>query len=329
MSMDHPGKGEDDCRDCRPPTPEGGCDPSSSLDERKCRDKGLTAQLEYTKQHGEALETAQAAYDKARAEYREKRHAAALKVQDMKHQVKHLIERIKCLIEQERVVRCLDDAFATVCVQLDCCEDQLGCCAPEVEFDCEPPEDYRKLLRRIDRYTAVVAEAKACFDRLVEEPAKLAERVDAVKAELDSILAALADDAAKVDLKKQYATALVVRRKLGRIWNGYADNAAFVDCLCRALTTWSDGVEAVSLLVGARATLDCERQSAQEWCAKLTAAPVTEILVVYDRTCISDKPCASDKPEEPEEPEEDHPDDCGCGKRKPDRPATPEQGEAV
>ena len=142
MSTDYPGrKGEDGWRDCRPPTSEDGCDPSSSIDERKCRDRGLTAQLEYTKEHSEELETAQTDYDKARTDYREKRHEAALKVQDMKHQVKHLIERIKCLIEQERVVRCLDDAFQQVCGQLDCCEDPLGCCVEEVEFDSESPEE--------------------------------------------------------------------------------------------------------------------------------------------------------------------------------------------
>jgi hypothetical protein len=325
MSTDYPGrKGEDEWRDCRPPTPEDGCDPSSSIDQRKCRDKGLTAQLEYTKEHGEALETAQTDYDKARSDYREKRHEAALKVQDMKHQVKHLIERIKCLIEQERVVRCLDDAFQQVCEQLDCCEDPLGCCVDEVEFDSEPPESYRKLVRRIDHYKEEVAKAKSCFEKLVAEPGKLTERVDAVKTALDAILAALADDASKVDLKKQYATALVVQRQLARIWNGFTDNAAYVDCLCRALTLWSNGVEAVSLLIGAKAVLECERQSAQDWCAKLTAEPVAEILVLYDRLCISDKPCGSYKPEEPEG---EHPEDCGCGKHDQES-STPERTEA-
>ncbi len=322
MSTDQPGRnGDDEWRDCRPQTTDCGCDPSSSIDERKCRDQGLTAQLDYTKQHSDALQAAQTAYDTARTGYREARHDAALKVQDMKHQVKHLIERIKCLIEQERVVRCLDEAFEEVCKELDCCEGPLGCCVEVVEFDREPPDRYRKLVRRIDRYTEVVTKAQACFDVLVTEPDALALRVTAVKADLDAITAALADDAAKVDLKKQYAAALVARRKLARIWNGFADSAAYIDCLCHALTTWADGVDAISLLTGAKAVLECRRQSAQDWCTRLVGGPVAEILVVYDRICISDKPCGSDKPEEPEG---EHPDDCGCGKHG-DEPSTPEQ----
>lgn len=320
MSTDRPRTNDpDDWRDCRPPQDEGGCDPSSSIDERKCRDAGLTAQLEYTKAHSEALEAARDAYAQARTDYREHRHEAALKVQDMKHQVKHLLERIRCLIEQDRVIRCLDQAFCEVEGQLDCCEGPLGCCVQTIEFDPVPPESYRKLQRRIAHYQAYVDSAKACFDVLVLEPGKLTERVDAAKADLDAIMAALADDAAKIDLKKQYATALVLKRRLERIWLGYADNAAYVDCLCLALTTWSAGVEAVSLLTGAQAMQDCQRAAAKAWCEKLTAAPVVEILVIYDRLCGSDKPCASDKPsgsddsDEPDDPEHEHPEDCGCG----------------
>ena len=51
------------------------------------------------------LLTARTDYDTTRKAYREARHEAALAVQDMKHQVKHLLERIRCLIEQDRVVR--------------------------------------------------------------------------------------------------------------------------------------------------------------------------------------------------------------------------------
>lgn len=321
MSKDRPGRpGPDDWRDCRP-KPEGGCDPSSSIDERKCRDQGLSAQLEYTKSHAAALEQAGVAYTQARTDYREHRHEAALKVQDMLHQVKHLLERIRCLIEQDRVIRCLDDAFCEVEGQLDCCEGTLGCCVDVIEFDAEPPDDYRKLLRRIERYQVYVDSAKACFEVLVVEPAKLTERVDAAKAELDKILAALAEDAAKVDLKKQYASALVLKRWLDRIWNGYADNSAYVDCLCLALTTWSAGVEAVSLLTGAKAMQECRRAAAAEWCTRLTAAPVAEVLVVYDRLCASDKRCNADTTcgsgdsDEPEDPDHDDPDSCGCGHR--------------
>ncbi|GAA1996223.1 hypothetical protein [Microbacterium pumilum] len=317
MNMEDPAQTDPGRKRCRPSTTEGGCDPSSGIDGRKCRDKGLTAQLEYSKEHEQALEEAKKTYAEARISYREKRHEAALKVQDMKHQVKHLIERIKCLIEQDRVVRCLDDAYEEVCEQLNCCEGTGGCCAVEFAFDPDPPADSekgdRKLAHRIERYKAEIAKAKDCFTSLTGEPAALAARVEDVKKDLDAILAALADDAAKVDLKKQYASALVAKRKLARIWNGFGDTTAYIDCLCTSLTTWSNGVYTVSLLVGEQAVRTCAQESEETWCKTLLGGPVAEILAVYDRLCGSDKPCGTDKPEEPED---DHSDDCGCGKHK-------------
>lgn len=301
---------------CRPTT-EGGCPPSSTIDDRKCRDRGLKERLDYSNGHAEALETAGRTYDEARTAYREKRHEAALKVQDMKHQVKHIIERIKCLIEQDRVVLCLDDAFDQVCKQLDCCEVDGGCCAVDFTFETKPPADTekgdRKLARRIVRYEAEIAKAKDCFDRLAGEPAALEARVADVKKDIDEILAALADDAAKVDLKKQYARARVAKRKLSRVWNGFDDTTAYVDCLCKALKTWSDGVHAVAKLVGVKAVRTCAQEAEKAWCDALIGGPVAEILAVYDRLCGNDKPCGSDKPEESGD---DHSDDCGCGEHE-------------
>ncbi len=301
---------------CRP-TPEGGCPPSLTIDDRKCRDQGLTEQLEHSKEHAEALDAARTTYDTARTSYREKRHEAALKVQDMRHQVKHLIERIKCLIEQDRVVRCLDDAFEQVCEQLDCCEEECGCCAVDFSFDAKVPPDTekgdRKLAHRIERYKAEIAKAKDCFTKLSEEPTRLEGRVAEVKKDIDEILAALADDAAKVDLKKQYARARIAKRKLNRIWNGFDDTTAYVDCLCKALKTWTDGVEAVAVLVGEQAVRACAQTSEDDWCTALVGGPVAEILAVYDRLCGNDKPCGSDKPEESTD---EHSDDCGCGKHE-------------
>lgn len=312
MSTNHPGRtGVDDWHDCRPATPTDGCDPSSSIDERKCRDAGLAAQLDYTKEPSKELESAQEEYEKARKAYRDSRHDAATKVQGMKQDVKHLIERIRCLIEQDRVLRCLDQAFEQICEQLTCCEGPLGCPVGDVAFDIDVPASRQKLAHRIDRYTDEVAKAKASFAQLVAEPARLLERVDGVKADLDAVQAALNEDAAKVELKKQYVSVLVAGRKLGRIWNGYADATAYLDCLCRALTNWSNGVDAVSVLVGAEAVLECRKQSGDDWCARLEQDPVTEILLAYDRLCASDRPC---DPAEPEaEPEEQPPGDCGCG----------------
>lgn len=312
MSTEHPDRSSaNEWRDCRPSTTTG-CDPSSSIDERKCRDAGLAAQLDYTKEPSTALQTAQDDYEKARKEYRDKRHDAAVQVQSLRQDVKHLIERIKCLIEQDRVVRCIDKAFGQICEQLDCCDGPLGCAVGDVTFDTDPPDQLHKVKRRIARYKAEVSKARDAFNKLVKEPGELSKRVDAIKAAVTAIQAALNDDAAKLDLKKQLAAALVAERNLGRIWNGYADGAAYVDCLCRALTTWSDGVDAVAVLVGAEAVLECRRKAAEDWCKKLTNDPVAEILVAYDRLCASEKPCGPAEPDDPD-PEPEVPDECGCG----------------
>lgn len=310
MSTEHPGRtSADEWRDCRPPTPAGGCDPSSAIDERKCREAGLSAQLAYTAEPSKELQTAQESYETARKDYREQRHKSAAQVQTLKQDLKHLIERIRCLIEQDRVVRCLDDAFRQICEQLDCCEGPLGCRVGPIAFDTDPPDDPHKLGRRIDRYKAEVTKAKESFNELAKEPADLEKRVAGIKKAADDIQAALNDDAAKVDLKKQYASALVAERNLHRVWNGYKDGAAYVDCLCHALTNWSNGVDAVSILVGAEAVLRCRRRTAEDWCESLKEDPVDKILATYDRLCASDKPCGPDEPE----PEPEVPEDCGCG----------------
>jgi len=302
----------DEMDDCRPTVPAGRCDPSSAIDERKCRDVGLSAQLAYSAEHDQQLQDAKSSYDLARIGYREKRHDAALAVQVMKHDVKHLIERIKCLIGQDHVTSHLDAAFAQVCRQLDCCEGEGGCCVPETDFKVplEGQHDGKKLASRIERYKAVIAKTQECFDTLAGEPAALEARVAAVRASLDEIPNALRADG--VDLKKQYATALIANRKLTRVWNGFDNTTEYVDCLCQALTTWSKGVDAVSQLVGMEAVRKCTRESADAWCTTLLTGegPVAEVLSVYDRLCAAEK---SRVTETPEPPLEKHSEDCGCG----------------
>ncbi len=321
------GGGGDGWRDCRPRRPEDSCDPSS-IDDLRCRASGIAAQAAYDAVHQPDLVTAQQDYDKARMAYRDARQAAALAMQDLKHQIKHLIERIRCLIEQERVVRCLDEAYDEVCGWLACCEGEGGCCAGDPSYDLVPPTSYDELLRRIDAYQRRVDAAKACFAELVGEPEALTKRVADAKAAIDAVNAALAEDPAKVDLKRVYAQALIARRLVGRVWNGFGDVTAYVDCLCRALTAWSKGVEATSVLTGAKAVVECNRAAAQAWCDALRGNPVEEILAEYERRCPSGKPCdpapdegygddddKSNGKKDDDDCDDDPPEkpDCGCG----------------
>src|SRR6185503_5745223 len=75
------------------PPREPGCDPKL-IDTLKCDAIGIAEQAKYNATYSEALEQAKVDYEAARKSYRTGRHDAALKVQDMRHQIKHLLERI-------------------------------------------------------------------------------------------------------------------------------------------------------------------------------------------------------------------------------------------
>lgn len=165
----------------------------------------------------------------------------------MRHQIKHLVERIRCLIQQEHVVECLDDAWCDIAKELDKCTGPVGCCSEEIdcdfdvtgdEWDCDPDADepstvsdaeYTALVAKITAYHDHVDKATACFNSLIGEPDALVAWVAAVKAEVDAINAALTADPAVTDLKKVYAQALVARQHIRLIWNGFEQSKDFVE----------------------------------------------------------------------------------------------------
>lgn len=276
----------------------GDCDPHL-IDVLTCKAKGVAARAAYDLTYEADLHTAQTAYDTTRKDYRTRRHLAALQVQDMRHQIKHLVERIRCLIKQERVIDCLNEAWEQIQEQLDDCADTMGCCAEDdCEFDLDVNDlDYRALKHRIEKYQHRADKAKACFSELVKEPAALSDRVTTYKAEVDAVNAALSADPANTDLKMVYAQALVARRHIDLVWNGFDQTSDFVECLCRALTCWTKGCYAVSVLTGVKAVQDCERDARQQHCDALKNSTVDEIVILYDKICAPHIPC--------EEPDDD------------------------
>jgi hypothetical protein len=237
----------------------------------------------------------------------------------MRHQAKRLIDRIKCLIKQERVVECLDEAWCDVSEDLkECCED--GCCVKdeECQFDTSDTSlDEGALKKLIADYVEKAANAKDCFTKLSGEPDALAQRVRDRKADLDAIVAQLGGDPATTDLKRLYAMALVLKYRLSVVWNGFKEIKDFVDCLCRALTCWTEGSAAIAILKGRLAVLECQDKAKDDRCAALAANPVDEILTVYDKKCCED-PC-------PDTDDDDHDDDCGCHDHKKPEPSPYDQ----
>lgn len=270
------------------------------IDEMKCHAQGIAAQAAYNSTSQPELETARTQYDTTRKAYRKARSDAALEVQDLRHQIKLLIERIRCLIKQHRVVECIDEAYEKICHQLDECGTSGGCCAdPDCDFDKHCPDDYRELQHRIAEYEHHLTKDKDCFNSLVGEPAALTARVAAYKAEVDAVSAALQADPATTDLKQVYASALVAQRHLKHVWYGFPETKDFIDCLCRALTCWTKAADAISALTGCKAVKDCHRDAHDKRCQNLADHTVDEILLEYEHICGHD-PCQDkdhDKPD--------------------------------
>lgn len=284
------------------------CDPEI-VDCLKCTAAGIQAQADYNTEHLPDINTARTNYDKTRTAYRDARHAVALDVQDVRHQIKHLTERVKCLIKQEHVVECLDDAYCKVTDQLKECGDVEGCC---IDDDCEFKTDLHEcpshkvdktLARWITEYQRRADAAKACFTKLVEEPGNLTARVAALKAEVAEITNDLAGDPANTDLKELYARTLVARKHLDEVWLGFEHTNEFVGCLCRALTCWSKGSSAIAVLTGEQAVRRCHETAKEVHCDYLKEHTVKEILTVYDKICRHRDECAEDEDDTAKDPE--------------------------
>ncbi len=281
------------------------CDPEI-VDRLKCKAEGIKAQAAYNAAHLPDL-TARTKYDEARADYRDARHTVALDVQDIRHQIKHLIERIKCLIKQEHVVECLDDAYCKVTDQLRKCGDTEGCCIDDdCEFDTDlcdvPPYKIDKVLARwITDYQRRADAAKECFNELIQEPGRLITRVAARKAEVAGITNDLAGDPASTDLKELYARTLVARKHVHDVWLGFEHTNEFVECLCRALMCWSKGSSVIAVLIGEQAVRRCHELARKARCDYFKEHTVKEILAVYDKICSHRHGCPNDDEDETDE----------------------------
>lgn len=302
-------KADDDA----PPDRDTGCDPQL-ISELACRSRGVAAQAEYDKTYQDALTKAQVDYDAARKAYREARQTVGLQVQDLRHQIKHSLERVKCLIEQQRVWRCLEDAYCEVEEELEACPHATACCTGDCTFDVDDcgALSAAELAKRIAEYQHDADDAHSCFTTLVGEAASLAKRVADLKTELDAINSGLNGDPATTDLKRVYAQAKVASRHVLDVWSGFAEIQDYVDCLCTALTCWTKACEAVSVLTNAKAVTDCKDEAERARCERLRTNTVDEILARYDKLC-PERDCDNEHHEpEPEPAPEPEPEPERC-----------------
>lgn len=298
-----------------PPTGTVGCE--AGVDDIKCVAEGDRAKSLYHDTFGTDLAQAKIDYEATRRDYRAEQRDAAPIVQALENEIRHLVERIKCQIEQKRVWKCLDDAFSSVRDEIRCCPSPSLCCDNPCDFPLDDIEGNTGigLAVLIQQYQERTDAAKKCFTDLRGEPAALKARVLAAKMEVASITTDLGGDRATVDLKRLYARALVVRWQIKIIWGPFGQVQKFVDCLCQALTCWTQGCHAVYQLTGAKAVAECKERAKQERCNKLRAETVEQVLAAYDRLCAepecTDEP-SHDDDEYPGDGADDAQDDCDC-----------------
>jgi phage shock protein A len=300
VSTDNPSQQLD--QSDRPTTPDDGCqDCSQNLAKVNCDVEGIAAQAKFNAENQPALVTAQTTYTETSTKYREQRALIASEVQDLRSQATHLVERARCLIRQDSVVECLQDAWDRVKTQLEGCAKPPCCSALDCSFPTDTTElDDQQLENLVSGHENRVAESKTCFESLAQEPAALTQRLADLKAKVAKINAQLAADPAKVDPKTVWAEAKVAHWHAKQFWAGFTEIADFVDCLCSVLTCWNDGTQALSLLVGERAARRCRKAAEEARCEALRTNTVSEILACYDKICAPSHDCGDkDKHTEP------------------------------
>src|SRR6476469_582558 len=113
---------------------------TAAIDDLKCKAAGVAAEAAYNAEYQDDVTAARADFVKIRNEYRKARTNVTLEVQDMRHQTKLVIEKIKCMIKQERVVDCLDDAWCDVYDDLQDCRSG-GCCVSDDQCQFDTSDD--------------------------------------------------------------------------------------------------------------------------------------------------------------------------------------------
>jgi hypothetical protein len=279
--------------------PPSDCNPDE-LDHVKCEATGIAAQAAYLAGKKETLDAARTAFENARKTYGAARETAGPLVAAAKKQLEKLVDQLVCLIDDASVVGRLDSAYDVVARRIDACRDQSGCyCELDCDFDemrrC-PDAEVRARIADIEPQTQ---SAEECFNVLVQEPTKVAERVTAVQAEITDIEKKIAAAPDSANLRRLYAAALVARRHLEWVWRGFTDVNAYIDCLCRALNCIVRGHTAIADLKRRLAEEQCHKDADAASCKYVRENTVDEVLAAYLK--IQDEAGAGERPESPAE----------------------------
>jgi hypothetical protein len=289
----------------------GDCDPGA-IDDLACSAKRYEKQAEIIKASLEKVTKYRDDYATARTRYQEARDAAAADVAAVSDQLADVLKAVRCQLKDHQQ-ECLDDGLDKVVACIRSCAGDTGCCVGTCTFDPEPGDDAAAALRgRIEQYRRDVERAEKCFTKVIAEITELPKRVTSLK---DNV-AALAEEAAGTGPKNWallYARAIAAQWQLkpAQLYAGFDTVNDLVDCLCQALTCIMQGWEAIAVLEGIVAELDCKAEAAADACQKRQDDLVGEVMRHYDR-CCKDKGTPPDP--KPDDYDDGHPpkEPCGC-----------------
>ncbi len=264
--------------------PCAGCDPSG-LDALKCEAEGIKKQAEVTAAAATAVGQRRTKYDAARNLYTHAREDAAKPVDASRTLADQLWDRLKCMIDDARVVERMKDAHRVVREKLEDCGRSTGCCADDdCEFDTDVAEvPIGELHARLADAQRHIAQAEKCFDDLVIEPEQLTKRVAEAKSELAAISEEMGKDPKGTALNRLYARLLIVKQQLDGIWRGFAGPNEYMDCLCKALTCELRAWQARAVFEAAIAVGECGSRAEEDRCDSLEKNLVVELLAEFDK----------------------------------------------
>lgn len=264
--------------------PCGDCD-HGGIEDLSCSAKRFQKQAEVANQSATELEGYRAQFATARADYTKVRDAVKADVDAASTQLKHVHDTLRCLLDDDEK-HCLKESLCTVVEAIDECAGASGCCVGDCEFDSSvgEGETASDLAGRIDKYRRSTQQNTDCFTSLIAQQQQIPTDVAAIKAEVTQLAADVAAEGDK-DVIRLYSRWLVARMKLEpkRLWRGLLTVNDYVDCLCRALRCALLGWEAIIVLEGAKAEMDCKDQAKVAACLKKQQDILEDLLCEYEK----------------------------------------------
>jgi hypothetical protein len=290
----------------------GDCDPGS-IDDLTCSAKRYQTQSEIITTSLETITKYRADFTTARTQYQAALDANRAEVGTTRELLDSVInETLLCHVKGQKR-ECLDQALKQVIECVRKCGGAPGCCAQPCTFDPNRGQQGAAELKgRIEQYRRDVAASATCFEGVLAHISELPTRVGERKGEVAAIKQEAESGTTGKDWARLYARAIVAKWELedDQVYAGFPRADALVDCLCQALTCIMQGWEAIAVLEGIVAELDCKEAASKDRCGKQRGDMVGEIMCRYDR-CCEEKGTPTDSGEcDDGEPPPKKP--CGC-----------------